>query len=88
MLSKKVVCYCYIFSCFLFGIDQPYFSLFNLNDSLLKKIELGNIVVTETKFDYGDGEHYQVYGIINSNITEVFNAIKNFDDYEKFMPRL
>ena len=82
------IIYCYILSCFLLGIDQPYFSLFNLNDSLFQKIELGNIVVTKTKGDYGNGEHYQVYGIINSNTTEVFNAIKNFDEYEKFMPRL
>ena len=34
------------------------------------------------------GEHYQIYGIINANINEVYHAIENFDNYSKFMPRL
>ena len=81
------IIYYYILSCFLLGLEQPYFNLFDLDSLLIQKIESGEVVVTKTLNDYGVGEHYQVYGIINSNITDVFNAITNFEDYPKFMPR-
>ena len=79
--------YYYILLSFLLGSQQSYFNLFTLNDSLIQKIELENIIVIKTEENYGDGQHYQVYGIINNNLIEVFNAIENFDDYKKFMPR-
>ena len=80
--------YYYILLFILFGYsDNPYFELFKLNEDTLSKIENNKIVTIKTDKNYGDAAHYQVYGIVNSNIDNVFEAVENFDNYPKFMPR-
>ena len=80
--------YYYILSSIIFGYSQqPYFNVFQLDESIMEQLNSGKIVTIKTNNDYGDGEHYQVYGIVNANIKDVFEAIENFDNYSKFMPR-
>ena len=67
--------------------QETFFTTFEINESIIEKIESGKIVTIKTNKDYGDGLHYQVYGIVDANLDEVFNAIENFDDYKEFMPR-
>ena len=82
------IIYYYILLFFLFSAsEKPYFNLFKLKEDIIAKIEQGEIVTIKTKKRYGDGEHYQVYGIVNSNINDVFEAVHNFNDYPNFMPR-
>ena len=80
--------YYYILSCILLGYSkEPYFDLFDFNEFVIEKIELGEIVTIKTDKKFGNAEHYQVYGIIDANIEEIFETIENFDNYAKFMPR-
>ena len=80
--------YYYILSTFVFGYsEKPFFPIFKITNATIQDLESGNIVVIETEKDYGDAKHYQVYGIIDANLNEVFDAIENFDDYPHFMPR-
>ena len=58
-----------------------------LDKSIIQRLETGKIIMIKTNTEYGDGEHYQVYGIVNADIQKVFNAVENFNDYSKFMPR-
>ena len=80
--------YYYILLFLLFGYAKdPYFELFELNETIIEKIENGEIVTIRTNKNFGEAEHYQLYGIVNANIKEVFDAVENFDNYPKFMPR-
>ena len=80
--------YCYILTTILFGYsEKPYFDIFELDESIINDLNNGKIVTIKTNNNYGNGEHYQVYGIINANIIDVFNAVENFDNYSEFMPR-
>ena len=80
--------YYYILLFILFGYsDTPYFELFKLRQDILDEIENNKIVTIKTDQNYGNAEHYQVYGIVNSNINNVFEAVENFDNYPEFMPR-
>ena len=79
--------YYYIFLCILFPYsDKPFFDLFKLNNNIIAQIEKGNVVTIKTDTLLGPGEHYQAYTLVNANITDVFKAIENFDEYPKFMP--
>ena len=84
--------YCYILSTILFGYaESPPLAIFELDKSIIQKLDKGKVVTIKTDFhkemNPGDGEHYQVYGIVNAPIVEVFSAVENFNDYPKFMPR-
>ena len=80
--------YYYIILSFLFSdSNDPYFEIFELDKKTIKSIESGDIVTVKTDKNYGDARHYQVYGIINQDISKVFDAIENFDNYPEFMPR-
>ena len=80
--------YYYILSTLLFGISsKPNFDIFELSESIIQDLNKNKIVTIKTDIDYGKGEHYQVYGIINANISEVFDAVDDFDNYHEFMPR-
>ena len=74
--------YYYILLTFVFGYsEKPFFPIFKITNATIQDLESGNIVVIETEKDYGDAKHYQVYGIIDASLNEVFDAIENFDDY-------
>lgn len=80
--------YIYIISSLLFGSSEnPHFDIFPINEPLMEQLERGEIVVIKTDQDFGDAEHYQVYGLIDADVERIFKAIDDFDDYPKFMPR-
>ena len=80
--------YCYILLFILFGESKkPYFDLFELNEIIISQLENNKIVTIKTDKNFKNAEHYQVYGIVNANIEDVFKAVENFDNYHKFMPR-
>ena len=61
--------YYYILPFIVFGYsEKPYFNTYKLNKPLIQKIERGEVVTIKTKKNFGKGEHYQVYGIVDANI--------------------
>ena len=82
---RLIYYYILLFISFL-NSGNPYFDLFELNQLIIETIENDKIVVIETNQNFGNGKHYQVYGIVDANINHVFEAVRNFDNYPEFMP--
>ena len=78
----------FLFVLFEFGYSEaPYFNLFELNQTIIADIENNKIVTIKTNQNFGNAEHYQVYGIVNADMKKVFEAVENFNNYSQFMPR-
>ena len=82
----------------IFELSKDTIKKLDQNEIVTIKTDLGKennkSAIFNTEFYEGyianpiDGEHYQIYGVINANINEVYHAIENFDNYSKFMTRL
>ena len=67
--------------------SKPQFELFELSPHIINQIENNKTITIKTDRNYPNGEHYQAYTIVNSNIESVFDAVENFENYPNFMPR-
>ena len=67
--------------------SKPQFELFELSPHIINQIENNKTITIKTDRNYPNGEHYQAYAIVNSNIESVFDAVENFENYPNFMPR-
>ena len=73
--------------CSLSYSQNTFFNIFDLDEIIINKIKQEQIVLVETDMNFGQGKHYQVYGMVNNSPENVFKAVENFDAYQYFMPR-
>ena len=84
---KPIFYYIVFFICSLSYTQNTFFSIFDLDKSIINKIKQEQIILVETDINFGKGKHYQVYAMVNNSPENVFTAIENFDNYQYFMPR-
>ena len=65
-----------ILSNLISGVLILLYEPFKLNDSIIQKLELDEIITIKTDQDFGNAEHYQVYGIVDADVNVVHNIQK------------
>ena len=75
------------FVTFNLASDTPY-PVYHLNTDQWQYLINGEVVVIHTTPDFGDGEHFQAYILIEAPIEDIFAVVSNFSEYNQFMPRV